>query len=45
MENPIKMDDLGVPGTPIFGNTQFLSRLMLQIFQERFATFVGIAQT
>ena len=21
MENPIKMDDLGVRGTPIFGNT------------------------
>ena len=24
MENPIKMDDLGVPGTIIFGNTHML---------------------
>ena len=27
MENPIKMDDLGGPPTPIFGNTQIVLAL------------------
>ena len=34
MENPIKIDDLGAGGTPIFGNTHIYIYIALQHFKS-----------
>ena len=43
MENPFKMDDLGVPwGTPIFGNTHILIGGFLEEGLSRVCSFLDV---